>query len=123
VIRGTEAGATFDRGSDELTLHESTAFDDDHHHFSDAEIETRESDSHAAEQVAFLDAVAAGEAPDINTIDEALCRSSASSTRSTGPRSAGGRPAGLIDSRRPRFGRPPAIRTYSVLRSLLRANS
>ncbi|EMA64461.1 Gfo/Idh/MocA family protein [Halorubrum lipolyticum] len=72
IIRGTEAGATFDRGSDELTLHEAAAFDDDHHHFSDAEIETRETDSHAAEQATFLDAVAAGEAPDINTIEEAL---------------------------------------------------
>jgi len=58
VIRGTEAGATFDRGSEELTFHEATAFDGDHHHFSDDEIETGESDSHAAEQVAFLDAVA-----------------------------------------------------------------
>jgi len=72
VIRGTEAGATFDRGSEELTFHEATAFDGDHHHFSDDKIETGESDSHAAEQVAFLDAVAAGEAPDINTIEEAL---------------------------------------------------
>jgi len=57
---------------EELTFHEATAFDGDHHHFSDDEIETGESDSHAAEQVAFLDAVAAGEAPDINTIEEAL---------------------------------------------------
>ncbi|WP_435093612.1 Gfo/Idh/MocA family protein [Halorubrum sp. N11] len=72
VIRGTEAGATFDRGSNELTLHEATAFDGDHHHFSDAAIETRGSDGHAAEQGAFLRAVAAGEAPDINTIDEGL---------------------------------------------------
>ncbi|MDZ5812739.1 gfo/Idh/MocA family oxidoreductase, partial [Halorubrum sp. AD140] len=72
VIRGTEAGATFDRGSDELTVHEARAFDGDHHHFSDTVVETRESDSHAAEQATFLDAVAAGEAPAINTIDEAL---------------------------------------------------
>jgi len=72
VIRGTEAGATFDRGSDELTLHEATAFDGEHHHFSDAEIETRESDGHGAEQATFLDAVAAGEAPGVNTVEEAL---------------------------------------------------
>jgi len=73
VIRGTEAGATFDRGSNELTIHEATAFDGDHHHhFFDAEIETREGDSHAAEQATFLEAVAAGEAPDINAIEEAL---------------------------------------------------
>jgi len=72
VIRGTEAGATFDRGSDELTIHEARSFDDDQHHFSDAEVETREGDSHAAEQSTFLEAVAAGEAPAINTVDEAL---------------------------------------------------
>ncbi|PAU83396.1 oxidoreductase [Halorubrum salipaludis] len=72
AVRGTEAGATYDRGSEELTLHEATAFDGDHHHFSDAEIETRAGDSHAAEQAAFLEAVAAGEAPDINTVEEAL---------------------------------------------------
>ncbi|OYR93644.1 oxidoreductase, partial [Halorubrum sp. E3] len=72
VVRGTEAGATFDRGSDELTFHEATAFDGDHHHFADTEIETREGDSHAAEQATFLEAVAAGEAPDINTVEEAL---------------------------------------------------
>jgi predicted dehydrogenase len=72
VIRGTEAGATFDRGTDELAIHEARAFDGDQHHFSDTEIETRDGDSHAAEQAAFLDAVAAGEAPEINTVDEAL---------------------------------------------------
>jgi predicted dehydrogenase len=72
VIRGTEAGATFDRGSNELTIHEASAFDDDHHHLSDTEVETREGDSHGAEQAAFLDAVAASEAPEMNTVDEAL---------------------------------------------------
>ena len=72
VIRGTEAGATFDRESNELTIHEASAFGDEQHHLSDAEIEVRGSDSHAAEQGVFLDAVAAGEAPNINTVDEAL---------------------------------------------------
>jgi predicted dehydrogenase len=72
VIRGTDAGATFDRGNGELTIHEARSFDDDQHHFSDTEIETREGDSHDAEQAAFLEAVAAGEPPAINTIDEAL---------------------------------------------------
>ncbi|GAB6880693.1 Gfo/Idh/MocA family oxidoreductase [Halorubrum gandharaense] len=70
VIRGTEAGATFDRGEDELTIHEAAV--DGGHHLSDAEIETRETDSHAAEQGVFLEAVAAGEAPSINTVEEAL---------------------------------------------------
>ncbi|MFC6771001.1 Gfo/Idh/MocA family oxidoreductase, partial [Halorubrum pallidum] len=72
VVRGTEAGATFDRGTDDLTIHEATAFDGDQHHVSDAEIAVRETDSHAAEQGVFLEAVATGDAPDINTIDEAL---------------------------------------------------
>jgi predicted dehydrogenase len=72
VIRGTEAGATFDRGSNELTIHEAKSFDGDQHHFADTEVETRAGDSHDAEQAAFLEAVAAGEPPAINTVDEAL---------------------------------------------------
>ena len=72
VIRGTEAGATFDRGSDELTIHEAATGGGAHHHLSDTAVETRDGDSHTAEQEAFLQAVADGEAPAINTIDEAL---------------------------------------------------
>ncbi|WP_418286819.1 Gfo/Idh/MocA family protein [Halorubrum sp. DTA46] len=72
VIRGTDAGATFDRGSDELTLHEAGIGGGRHHHLSDTAVETRESDSHAAEQATFLAAVAEGEAPTINTLEEAL---------------------------------------------------
>jgi predicted dehydrogenase len=70
VVRGTEAGATFDRGSDELTIHESGVGGG--HHLSDTEVETREGDGHAAEQAAFLEGVAAGEAPPINTVEEGL---------------------------------------------------
>ena len=70
VVRGTEAGATFDRGSDDLTIHEAGVGGG--HHLTDATVETREGDAHAAEQATFLEAVAAGEAPAINTIDEAL---------------------------------------------------
>ncbi|SNR56047.1 Gfo/Idh/MocA family protein [Halorubrum vacuolatum] len=70
VIRGTEAGATFDRGNDELILHEASRVGE--HHLSDARIETRERDSHAAEQAVFLKAVATGESPTINTIEEGL---------------------------------------------------
>ena len=72
VIRGTEAGATFDRGSDELTIHEAATGDGAHHHLSDTSVETRDGDSHTAEQETFLQAVADGETPTINTIDEAL---------------------------------------------------
>ncbi|MWV64894.1 gfo/Idh/MocA family oxidoreductase [Halorubrum sp. JWXQ-INN 858] len=70
VVRGTEAGATFDRGNDELTIHEADSGGG--HHLSDTTIEARNDDSHAAEQGVFLEAVAEGEAPSINTIDEAL---------------------------------------------------
>ncbi len=70
VIRGTEAGATFDRGTDELTIHEAGVGGS--HHLSDAEIETRDGDSHATEIGVFLDGVAAGDAPAINTVAEAL---------------------------------------------------
>ena len=70
IVRGTQAGATFDRGSDELTIHEAAIGGG--HHLSDTEVETRASDSHAAEQSVFLEAVVAGEPPAINTIEEGL---------------------------------------------------
>ncbi len=70
VLRGTEAGATFDRGSGKLTIHEAGVGGG--HHLSDTDVETREEDSHAAEQAAFLEAVAAGEPPAINTVEEGL---------------------------------------------------
>ena len=70
VVRGTEAGATFDRGSGDLTIHEAGVGGG--HHLSDTAVETRESDSHAAEQEVFLEAAAAGEPPAINTVEEGL---------------------------------------------------
>ncbi|MBP1921980.1 putative dehydrogenase [Halorubrum alkaliphilum] len=70
VVRGTEAGATFDRGADELTIHE--AGNGGSHHLSDAEIETRGGDTHATEIGVFLEASADEEAPAINTVEEAL---------------------------------------------------
>ncbi len=70
VVRGTEAGATFDRGADELTIHE--AGNGGSHHLSDAEIETRGDDTHATEISVFLEACADKEAPAINTVAEAL---------------------------------------------------
>ncbi|QAU11690.1 Gfo/Idh/MocA family oxidoreductase [Halorubrum sp. BOL3-1] len=70
VVRGTEAGATFDRGSDDLTIHEAAVGGGPH--LADTEVETPEGDSHEAEQAAFLEAVAAGEAPAINTVEEGL---------------------------------------------------
>src|SRR6056297_2087695 len=53
ILQGTEAGATFDRSSHELTVsEESTAAQD---HLTDAEIETRATDTHKTEQRYFLD--------------------------------------------------------------------
>ncbi|MFY4816466.1 Gfo/Idh/MocA family oxidoreductase, partial [Haloarcula sp. AONF1] len=42
------------------------------HHLTDATVETRDGDGHAAEQATFLEAVAAGEAPTLNTVEEGL---------------------------------------------------
>jgi predicted dehydrogenase len=70
VIRGTEAGATFDRGTDELTIHEASVGGG--HHLSNTTIDTRDANSHAAEQGVFLEAVAAAEPPSINTVKEGL---------------------------------------------------
>ncbi|GAA0540076.1 Gfo/Idh/MocA family oxidoreductase [Halorubrum ejinorense] len=70
VVRGTEAGATFDRGSDDLTIHEAGVGGG--HHLTDASVETREGNGHAAEQATFLEAVAEGEQPAINTVEEGL---------------------------------------------------
>ncbi|MFC6904093.1 Gfo/Idh/MocA family oxidoreductase [Halalkalicoccus tibetensis] len=70
VVHGTDAGARFDRGDGEMTLYETSA--DGSAHFSDTEVRTRERDAHAAEQETFLQAVAAGEAPDQNTVEQGL---------------------------------------------------
>ncbi|OYR72437.1 Gfo/Idh/MocA family protein [Halorubrum ezzemoulense] len=70
VVRGTEAGATLDRGSGDLTVHEAGVGGG--HHLTDASVETRDGDAHAAEQATFLEAAAAGEAPSINTVEEGL---------------------------------------------------
>ncbi|WP_435063777.1 Gfo/Idh/MocA family protein [Halobaculum sp. EA56] len=69
-VRGTEAGARFDRATDELTLFENGVGGG--HHLTDTAVDTREVDTHRAEQATFLEAVAAGEPPGRNTIDEAL---------------------------------------------------
>ncbi|MFC7200060.1 Gfo/Idh/MocA family protein [Halospeciosus flavus] len=70
VIQGTEGGATFDRETGDLTIHEVN--DVGANHFSDTEIDTREVDTHEREQEYFFDAVRAGEAPDRNTVEQAL---------------------------------------------------
>lgn len=70
VIRGTDAGATYDLGDGNLTIHETD--DTGAPHLSDSTIETRDEDAYALEQARFLEAVATGDAPDINTIEQAL---------------------------------------------------
>ena len=70
VIRGTDAGARFDRGSQELTVYESGT--SGANHLTDTEVDTQTTDTHEAEQALFVEAVRAGEAPNRNTIDEGL---------------------------------------------------
>ncbi|USZ68182.1 Gfo/Idh/MocA family oxidoreductase [Halorussus salilacus] len=70
VVRGTEAGACFDKADDSLTLYETGRQGTDH--FSDSTIETRHEDPHKAEQRAFFDAVRAGVAPSRNTVEQGL---------------------------------------------------
>ncbi|WP_058365130.1 Gfo/Idh/MocA family protein [Haloparvum sedimenti] len=70
VIRGSDAGARFDRDSHDLTIFESKTGGG--HHHADQHVETRENDTHATEQGVFLEAVAEGEAPTINTVEQAL---------------------------------------------------
>ncbi|MFC6785572.1 Gfo/Idh/MocA family protein [Halobaculum halobium] len=69
-VRGTEGGAHFDRGSGELTLFENGVGGG--HHLTDTAVDTREVDTHRAEQAAFLEAVATGEAPSRNSVEQAL---------------------------------------------------
>ncbi len=70
IVRGTQAGARFDRDAHELTIYESSKGGTDH--LSDTDIETQPNDTHKSEQQLFLAAVAAGERPGRNTVDQAL---------------------------------------------------
>ncbi|WP_277552962.1 Gfo/Idh/MocA family protein [Halobaculum limi] len=69
-VRGTDAGAHFDRGSGDLTIYENGVGGG--HHLTDTDVETRDVDTHRAEQATFLEAVATGVEPSRNTIDQAL---------------------------------------------------
>jgi predicted dehydrogenase len=70
VLRGTDAGAKFDKSTGDLTVYESSEVGTDQ--LTDATVETRPNDAHKSEQEAFLAAVAAGEAPERNTMEQAL---------------------------------------------------
>ncbi|WP_324757841.1 Gfo/Idh/MocA family protein [Haloarcula sp. GH36] len=69
-VRGDEAGAGLDLASGELTLYESSSQGGDHHRTT--EIETRDGGAHVAETTRFVEAVAEGQAPERNTVEEAL---------------------------------------------------
>ncbi len=70
VVRGTDAGAIYDRKSQELTLYETRT--DGAEHFTETAIETPDRNSHAAELDYFLDHVAGDTPPERNTVEEAL---------------------------------------------------
>ena len=70
IVRGTEAGARFDRGEGSLDVFETGRGGAPH--FNDTTVRTREHDAHAAEQRAFLRSIVSGDPPERNTVDEAL---------------------------------------------------
>jgi len=70
VLRGTEAGARFERAEHELTVFEDSKAGRDH--LTDAEITTQSSDTHKAEQRYFIEHVGSKTTPERNTVDEGL---------------------------------------------------
>jgi predicted dehydrogenase len=70
IVRGTEAGANFDKSDDSLTIYETGR--QGTNHFSDSEIQTRHEDPHKTEQRIFFEAVRDGVAPTVNTVNQAL---------------------------------------------------
>jgi predicted dehydrogenase len=69
-VRGTDAGARFDRATQELTLYESGV--DGASHLVESDVETPESNTYETEKALFLEGVRAGEHPGTNTVEEAL---------------------------------------------------
>lgn len=69
-LRGTDAGAAFDIGGRKLKIYEAETGGGNH--LVDTEATPRTRDSYAAEQQAFLEAVAAGEPPEQNTVEQGL---------------------------------------------------
>ncbi|MFB6296577.1 MAG: Gfo/Idh/MocA family protein [Halobacteriales archaeon] len=71
VVRGTEAGAAMDLGGGDLAINEVSGAGSDH--FVDVDIEgSMERSALAGEDADFLEAVAAGEPPAMNTLEEGL---------------------------------------------------
>ncbi len=69
-IRGTEGGVHYDRGTQDLSLFESSVGGSNH--LSETNIETQSNDTHKSEQRAFLAAVENGDPPSRNTVEQAL---------------------------------------------------
>lgn len=71
VVRGTDAGARFDVGDTSLSIREAGTAGGDH--YADVELTGDASQTGYREQdAAFLEAIAAGEPPEKNTLEEAL---------------------------------------------------
>jgi predicted dehydrogenase len=70
VIQGDEAGARLDLSEGDLTLFESSEAGAPH--FSDSTITTRNDDPHLVEQRRFIEAIETQEAPQLNTVEQAL---------------------------------------------------
>jgi predicted dehydrogenase len=69
-VRGTDAGAQFDISEDGMTVHETA--DDGVNHHRDINVETTDREAHGIEQQHFLQAVATGTRPDMNTVEQGL---------------------------------------------------
>lgn len=70
MLRGTDAGACFNRSENSLKLYESSTAGVDH--LTDTDVATRPNDEMAAEQEAFLEGVESGVPPEQNTLEEGL---------------------------------------------------
>ncbi len=70
VVRGSQAGATLDLSTGELTIYETAG--DGAPHFSDSEIRTSDDDPHSIEQQQFINAIATGDDDCLATPDQAL---------------------------------------------------
>lgn len=69
-VRGTDGGARFDKASGDLTLYD--ADQRGAQNLKTTDVEVQEHNAHTEEQAAFLDAVATGQPPELNTVEEAL---------------------------------------------------
>ena len=70
VVRGDGGGAHLDMADDSLTVLDTSATGADHHR--DTEIETVDAEAHGLEQEYFLEHVASGETPAMNTVEQGL---------------------------------------------------